>query len=83
MSKKNARPLDEKQRRRIETAPPKWREGLRKAIQGTVPPRYAIKMQCLECNGFSVADITTCTATACPLYQYRLGHNPVLDRSGG
>lgn len=35
------------------------------------PPRSAIKAFCGECLAFNEQDIRTCTAPACPLYEYR------------
>ena len=31
----------------------------------------AVKLFCLECVGFVRADVTTCTATRCPLFAWR------------
>jgi hypothetical protein len=57
--------------RRINTAPETWRKVLRDALDGKGSPRSAIKAQCGECNGFDRAAISTCTAVACPLWQFR------------
>ena len=44
-------------------------------------PIRAIRMMCVECNGgSSIQDckelIRDCAATACPLYEFRMGKNP-------
>jgi hypothetical protein len=41
-------------------------------------PRQAIKAMCFECLNYSVEDIRTCTAPACPLHLYR----PFQKREG-
>lgn len=38
-------------------------------------PLKAIRMKCLDCCGNSY-EVKMCTATNCPLYVYRDGHNP-------
>lgn len=38
-------------------------------------PLKAIRMKCLDCCGTSY-EVKMCTATNCPLYVYRDGHNP-------
>ena len=43
----------------------------RKVYQGQASPRQCIKAFCLECNGWEVAAICDCTATACPIFKYR------------
>lgn len=44
-----------------------------KVMAGTAPPRRAIKMKCFECVGFQDLKnmVGNCTATSCPLWQYR------------
>jgi len=42
-----------------------------RVFAGKAPPRAAIKAFCLECLQFSDDAIKTCTAPACPLFQYR------------
>ena len=51
--------------------PPKYLRGYLRAAAGSASPRAAVKSFCLECLGWISADVTDCTAPACPLYQYR------------
>jgi hypothetical protein len=44
----------------------------------TVPysRRLAIRYYCMECVGFSPAEVSACTESQCPLYLYRFGDVP-------
>jgi len=53
------------------TVPKKWRSGAAKAFAGKASPRAAIRVKCLDCSGFEVAEVTNCTVTLCPLWAYR------------
>lgn len=44
---------------------------LRKAWAGTLSPRQAIKVQCLECCGEDIPSISGCTSPCCSLWKYR------------
>lgn len=57
--------------RRVDEVPPLYRAGFLRAVAGKASPRGAIKAFCLECVGWSRADVRACTAPACPLYPYR------------
>ena len=57
--------------RRAMQAPPKDRPGYLLAAAGRASPRAAIKAFCLECVGWQRAEVTRCTAPACPLWSYR------------
>lgn len=49
-------------------------------------PVQAIREKCLDCSGGSVTDVRDCWSKECPLYEYRLGHNPArkgIGRKGG
>lgn len=39
-------------------------------------PIKAIRQYCLECCYDSPNEVRICNITDCPLYPYRLGHNP-------
>lgn len=39
-------------------------------------PIKAIRARCLDCCGYSAAEVKLCTAVNCPLYPYRMGHRP-------
>ena len=41
----------------------------------------AIKEFCYLCSGENTAEVRRCTAPMCPLFPYRLGHNPPRERS--
>ena len=43
----------------------------RRAYAGQASPRQAIKAHCLECCWMEQSAITECTATGCPLWNYR------------
>lgn len=39
-------------------------------------PIKAIKAKCIDCSGGIRKEVELCTATECPLYEYRNGTNP-------
>lgn len=39
-------------------------------------PLKAIRAHCLECSGKSTNEVRLCPISVCPLFPYRLGHNP-------
>ena len=61
------------QERRLSTVPPKGRSLFLRVIDGRASKRDAIKCMCLECVGWAWSEVTSCTATACPLHRYRPG----------
>ena len=61
------RPAVEK---RLAAMPAIYRSGYLRAMAGR-SPTAAIKSFCLECVGWQRAEVTRCTALACPLYGYR------------
>lgn len=44
---------------------------LHRAFTGEASPRQAIKAMCMVCVGFHRPSISSCTASACPLWEYR------------
>ena len=44
-------------------------------------PIKAIRAKCLECSCGNVNEVKLCVIPDCPLYPYRLGHNPYIKRS--
>lgn len=44
-------------------------------------PIKAIRAKCLERSGGSVNEVKLCVIPDCPLYPYRLGHNPYIKVS--
>lgn len=49
---------------------------LRNGYDGPTSPLSAIEEFCLECCGYNSADVKTCTAPNCPLFEFRNGKNP-------
>lgn len=43
-------------------------------------PLKSIRLKCLDCCCGSEAEVRDCAAKNCPLYFYRMGHNP--NRTG-
>ena len=43
-------------------------------------PIKAIKAKCLDCSCGAAADVIGCGFQCCPLYPFRMGHNP--NRAG-
>ena len=41
----------------------------------------AIKEVCYLCSGESYAEVRRCVSPKCPLFPYRLGHNPPRERT--
>lgn len=46
-------------------------------------PLQAIRKKCLDCCWDQAQEVKACTATDCPLYDYRFGHNPARKGLGG
>ena len=44
-------------------------------------PIKAIRAKCLECSGDNNAEVRNCVIPSCPLYPYRMGHNPYIKMS--
>lgn len=55
---------------RIAQMPSSCRAVYRRAVKGK-SQAAAIKAFCLECVGWARAEVTSCTAPACPLFMYR------------
>jgi hypothetical protein len=45
-------------------------------------PLRAIKLNCVKCAG-SIFEVKRCDYVNCPLFIYRLGHNPARRGIGG
>lgn len=55
----------------MRSSPPTRYKGLfKKAIKGS--RKSAIRFFCLECMGWSPAEVKRCTAPDCALYRYRI-----------
>ena len=63
--------MNERQQKEVAQAPVSCRGTLVRAYEGSAPPRGAIRAFCLYCTGYTRADISDCTALACPLWNYR------------
>jgi len=44
-------------------------------------PIKAIRAKCLDCSGGNNAEVRNCVIPSCPLYPYRMGHNPYIKLS--
>ena len=42
----------------------------------------AIRAKCIECNCGNKAEVRRCVIPDCPLYPFRMGHNPNYKRKG-
>ena len=60
-----------------EVVPNKYRGLGKKAAAGS--RQAAIRLFCLSCVGWDLAEVRLCTATKCPLYAYRLGGSRARD----
>lgn len=43
-------------------------------------PIKAIRQHCIECSGGSKQECRECTIQDCPLWPFRMGHNPNIKR---
>lgn len=46
-------------------------------------PLKAIRQKCLDCMCNQPAEVRLCPCDDCPLYPYRMGHNPNRKGIGG
>lgn len=44
-------------------------------------PMKAIRAKCLDCCCGQFIEVRECTAKKCPLYPYRMGKRPKIDKS--
>jgi hypothetical protein len=44
-------------------------------------PIKAIRAKCVDCSGGSMAEARLCALTHCPLWAFRMGHNPFHGKS--
>ena len=56
---------------RMATLPVSRKKLFNRVYAAKASPRSAIKAFCGECLAFNEEDIRTCTAPACPLFEYR------------
>jgi hypothetical protein len=45
-------------------------------------PLKVIRAKCVDCCGGQVGEVRKCVATTCPLWSFRMGHNPFTNRKG-
>ena len=62
---------DQKRALRMQGVPISRRKLFERVYSGKASPRSAIKAFCQQCLNFNENDIRTCTAPACPLFEYR------------
>ena len=46
-------------------------------------PIRAIRAKCIDCMAGQIAEVRLCPCRNCPLYPYRMGHNPARKGMGG
>lgn len=46
-------------------------------------PLKSIRAKCLDCMADQPAEVRLCPCEDCPLYPYRMGHNPSRKGIGG
>lgn len=46
-----------------------------RVLDGNATARTAIRVMCYECMGWQRREVARCTATACPLWQFRPGRD--------
>lgn len=46
-------------------------------------PIKAIRAKCIDCMCGQTAEVRRCPSESCPLYPYRMGHNPNRAGHGG
>ena len=46
-------------------------------------PLKAIRAKCLDCSADQPKEVRLCPITDCPLYPFRMGHNPNRKGIGG
>lgn len=69
------RRVAEARRRRLAHVPAKYRKLYESAYTGR-SRKAAMRAFCLECVGWSEAEVRLCTAPACPLWPYRPSQTP-------
>ena len=47
--------------------------GFERTKEVSLTPIKAIRLFCIECMGFQLAEIPKCTAPLCPLFPFRMG----------
>ena len=48
-------------------------DGFERTKEVSLTPIKAIRLFCIECMGFQLAEIPKCTAPLCPLFPFRMG----------
>jgi hypothetical protein len=46
-------------------------------------PMKAIRAKCMDCSNNQIVEVRECPIINCPLYPYRMGHNPNRKGIGG
>lgn len=46
-------------------------------------PLKSIRAKCLDCTNDQLVEVRLCPCVDCPLYPYRMGHNPNRKGIGG
>jgi hypothetical protein len=56
------------------------KDGLR-ALGHPESPTDAIRSKCVDCSGGRLSEVRKCVAIDCPLWPFRMGHNPFHARA--
>jgi hypothetical protein len=62
--------MDDKIERKANMFPVGQKAGYLRATEGRASPRTAIKIFCVECMGYNMADAKDCVTVECPLFRY-------------
>lgn len=52
-------------------------------MEERLTPIKAIRAKCIDCMCGSAQEVRLCPCHDCPLYPYRMGHNPARKGMGG
>lgn len=48
-----------------------------------ISPLKIIRAKCLDCSCGQQSEVRLCPVKRCPLWPFRMGHNPTTNRKGG
>lgn len=52
----------------------------REEVEVELTPLRAIRLNCIDCSGWSRNEVKLCVIPHCPLYPFRFGKNPNLKK---
>lgn len=59
------------ERRLFLSVPDRYKHRFLRGFRGELSPRQAIKMNCLQCQSWTLSRVTNCTDNICPLHSHR------------